>query len=208
MGILDNGIKQIEAKLSRYFLKYPQANLQKSLNKIIFAWNNTYVKKFMMTPTQARNEILDPIIRARQYPEEGLLPFSDFLRQQLKLQAKVTKPRTKPMGVITNYKQWRVGDKCLIDFSKKLHRGYDVRRGRIKTIGAILTHSKPYTFRLKDTNGQWEKGYYLPHELHYLPKKGGQKFIEERILHRFKRNRGNNKKGGKWKLVKYKDLDK
>ena len=98
MGILDNGIKQIEAKLSRYFLKYPQANLQKSLNKIIFAWNNTYVKKFMMTPTQARNEILDPIIRARQYPEEGLLPFSDFFTTTVEAAGKSDKTKNKTYG--------------------------------------------------------------------------------------------------------------
>ena len=45
MGILDNAIKQIESKLSRYFLKYPKANFQKSLDKVLYAWNNTYVKK-------------------------------------------------------------------------------------------------------------------------------------------------------------------
>ena len=130
MGVLDTAIRVIENRLSRFLVKYPHANLERALTNVVKSWNQTPVKKLQLTPTEARNPVLDPILRRRLYPKENLLPFDTFLKKQLKLMRKVNTPRPKDdTTVITSHNQWRVGDKCLINYSPHyLTRGYNIKR--------------------------------------------------------------------------------
>ena len=106
--------------------------------------------------------LLDPLHTLPYFA--GLLPFDTFLKQQLRLMKKVNTPRPKDdQKVVRRYTEWRVGDKCLIDYTPhRLTRGYNVKRGRVMSIGRIYTNTHPYVFRLKDSKGHWEPGYYRP----------------------------------------------
>ena len=106
---------------------------------------------------------MDPLIRSRMYKKEGLLPFHQFLKQQMKLQARVNTPRTKPAKNIgEKFTDWRVGDLCLVSFSKNaLQRSFQPKRGKIMRIHRILTNYTPYVFELSNiSDNTIEKGYF------------------------------------------------
>ena len=130
MGVLDTAIRVIESRLSRFLVKYPNANLDRALSNIVKSWNHTPVKRLQMTPHEARNPILDPVLRRRLFPKENLLPFDTFLKKQLRLMRTMNTPRPKhDKTVITSHTQWRVGDKCLINYAPHyLTRGYHIKR--------------------------------------------------------------------------------
>ena len=202
MGILDTTTRIMKGKLSRFLFKYPHANLKKTLANACKSYNNTYNKKLGMSPAAAKNPLLDPELRKRLYPKENLLPFDVFLKKTLKLTRKTNTPRTKAEKVDTlDFKSWRVGDRCIINYKPHyLTRGYNVKRGPIKVIGKIYANYQPYVYRLKDTKGRWEPGYFRPEELTLIDR-NGIKFIEEKVHHRFRRNKG------RYKLVKFANHD-
>ena len=63
------------------------------------------------------------------FPKEGILPFHQFLKEQLRLQRKIREPRKKPpKNVQERYDQWKIGDKCLVAFAPDA-----LRRGELST---------------------------------------------------------------------------
>ena len=126
LTILENVIKQIEKKLSQYLLLNPKVtNYKRVLKMACDSYDKTINSAYGLRPVDANSKLYDPYLRSKMFPKEGLLPFHQFLKEQLRLQKEIRKPRTRSSkNVQERYDSWKIGDLCLVAFSPNaLRRG-------------------------------------------------------------------------------------
>ena len=203
LSILDSTIKQFERKLSQFFLRRPNANPKKALRAVTKGYNGSTHSRHTYAPNQVNSPLFDPILRHIMFPKHKQLePFDKFLRRNLRLQKKVNTPSlTQNLAPGYKWREWRVGDRCLVNFSSKmaLTRGYNVKRGLIMEIAQIFTQFTPYIYKLRyHSTKKLVPGYYGASELFRVP--DDVKFLKEKIIAKVRRRRNYNR------IIKYKDL--
>ena len=203
LSILDSTIKQFEKKLSQFFLRRPNANPEKALKAVTKGYNGSTHSRHTYAPAQVNSPLFDPILRRIMFPDhKELEPFDKFLRRNLRLQEEVNEPSlTKNLAPGFKWREWRVGDRCIINFSRKmaLARGYNVKRGLIMEIAKIFTQFTPYIYQLRyHSTKKILPGYYGANELFRVP--DNVKFLKEKIIAKVRRRRQYNR------IIKYKNL--
>ena len=117
LHILDNVISRFEQRLSQYLLRRPKSDVTRFLRECTSSYNNTTNSTTRLTPKDANNSLLDPILRSRS--EEPLEPFDEFVTRMLRLQKQAHQPSKVP-NTDSNWRKWKINDLVILDFPKTL----------------------------------------------------------------------------------------
>ena len=120
---------------------YSAKFLAKQLRDAVSSFNNTVNSSHKMTPQQANDPRLDPLLRQRQFPTEPLLPFDKWYAAELRLQKKANTPDIKARNDMDEHPDnYRLDDEVWIDYDPKAVRGaYHQKAGRVYYISRIDT---------------------------------------------------------------------
>ena len=164
LHLLEPLIRVLKKKMIQSFRRqrqrkvYSDQFLANQLREAVSSFNTTINNSHKMTPQQANDPRLDPLLRKRQFPAEPLVPFDKWYTAELRRQKKANTPDVKARNNMDERPDnYRLNDEVWIDYdTQAVGRSYHQKAGRVYYISKIDTREVrgvPWGFFVPKPNG-------------------------------------------------------